>query len=282
MKLVKRAAWGARPAVGTGNELSPHPSGVAIHWSGSNVGVASHDHCGPRVMGIQRFHQVTKGWSDIAYSYLVCQHGFVYEGRGIGKGSAANGTTKANLDYYAVCALMGPKDTATVDLIDGIGAAINACRGSGAKDTVLGHRDLYNSECPGKVLYDLVKTRHWIGTPSAKPLILKPTPRPAPPKKNPPKPISIPVANRPPQIAVSGMLSPGTKRRLQQWAGVNEDGNLGPISWRAIQTKVGHLVVDGNPGEKTWKAIQRMVGVTDDGNPGPITIRALQNYLNKH
>lgn len=275
MKLVKRAAWGARNAVGKGNLLIPNPFGVAIHWSGINVGANRHSLCGFRVQGIQRYHQVTKGWADIAYSFLVCQHGFVYEGRGIGKGSAANGTTEGNLDYYAVCALMGPKDTPTAEMLAGIGQAIDACRKAGAHMRVLGHRDLYNSECPGKALYDLILTGHWTSG------AVEPSPTtiiPGPPK---PRPPSVPVIKRPPQIAVDGVFGRGTKMRLQQWAGVIPDGNLGGISWRAIQRKV-KVVEDGNPGVRTWKAIQKLVGAVQDGAPGIKTYRALQDYLNKH
>jgi len=96
-----------------------------------------------------------------------------------------------------------------------------------------------------------------------------------------PKPTSIPVSNRPPQIAVDGVFGQGTKKRLQLWAGVSQDGNLGPISWRAIQSKVG-ASQDGDPGPNTWRAIQRMIGSPADGVPGPNTYRALQYFLNRH
>lgn len=276
MKLVKRASWGARTPDGTGNEISPNPYGVAVHYADANTNNQPHEYCGPMVQSIQKYHMDTKGWADIAYSFLVCQHGFIYEGRGKGKGSAANGTTKANFDYYAVCALIGPSDTPAPDLLYGIGEAIALCRQAGANLRVLGHRDLFATSCPGEALYGYVKNGHWN---SGKPI---PTTAPVSPKPTPPKPHAIPVSNRPPQIAVDGVFGQGTKKRLQQWAGVVQDGNLGPISWRAIQRKVGNLIVDGNPGEKTWKAIQRMVGAEQDGAPGAKTYRALQQFLNTH
>lgn len=83
-------------------------------------------------------------------------------------------------------------------------------------------------------------------------------------------------------LAVDGIFGPRSKARFQQWAGAPVDSVLGPISWRAIQTKVGGLRVDGDPGPQTWKAIQRLVGATQDGDPGPLTYAALQRFLNTH
>jgi hypothetical protein len=109
-------------------------------------------------------------------TFLACQHGAVYEGRGTGTGSAANGTTKANADYYAVCALIGPADKPTPQLLTGIGEAIAICRKAGAGQRVLGHRDLFATACPGDALYVLVKAGYWDAvTPTAP----RPT-RPAP------------------------------------------------------------------------------------------------------
>ena len=289
MSLIKRAVWGARSSVGTGNKILPNPLGVAVHYSATNIGVQSHALCDDHVRGIQRYHMEHNGWSDIAYSYLVCQHGFVYEGRGVGKGSAANGTTKANEDYYAVCGIMGPGDQPTKELVVGIGDAIDICQKAGAKSRVLGHGDLFATSCPGKALNALVKAGHWNASypiPATVPTTPKPpttSAKPAPKPKAKPKPTSIPVGpKRPPQIAVDGIFGTGTKKRFQTWAGVFPDGKLGVVSWMAIQRKVGHLTVDGEPGVITWKAIQKLVGATQDGAPGEKTYRALQTYLNKH
>lgn len=161
MRIVTRAQWGARPPRSTGNAIGVHPFGVAVHYSEGNLGSSPDSECDDRVRGIQRYHMDVKGWADIAYSFLVCPHGNIFEGRGTGKGSAANGTTKANLDYYAVCALGGPKDTPSVLMLAGIGTAIGLCRKAGAGSKVLGHRDLIPTACPGTALYAYVKAGRW-------------------------------------------------------------------------------------------------------------------------
>ena len=120
----------------------------------------------------------------------------------------------------------------------------------------------------------VIKTSRWLAEAQAPiPTTVPNTPR---------RPTAIPVTKRLPQIAVDGVFGPGTKKRLQLWADVYPDGQLGRVSWMAIQRKVGHLTVDGDPGEKTWRAIQRLVGAKQDGAPGPKTYRALQQYLNTH
>lgn len=47
----------------------------------------------------------TKGWADIAYSFVVCKHGYVFVGRGWGIRTAAQGTNPGNEHYHAVCFL---------------------------------------------------------------------------------------------------------------------------------------------------------------------------------
>ena len=77
-----------------------------MHYSGMDSDEqANHARCAGRVLGIQRYHMEEKGWLDIAYSHVVCRHGFVFVGRGYGIRTAANGTTAANDHYFAVCFL---------------------------------------------------------------------------------------------------------------------------------------------------------------------------------
>lgn len=83
------------------------------------------------------------------------------------------------------------------------------------------------------------------------------------------------------RLKVDGDFGPATRRRLQQWAGVTQDGVLGRLSWAAIQRKVG-VSVDGIPGRNTWVRLQRLIGAKQDGTPGPATYTALQRYLNSH
>lgn len=273
MTFITRAQWGARPPRSTGNAIGAHPLGVAIHYSEGNLGSSPDSECDDKVRGIQRYHMDTKGWADIAYSFLVCPHGNVFEGRGTGKGSAANGTTKANLDYYAVCALGGPADTPSASMLSAIGDVIDQCRKAGAGPLVIGHRDLFPTACPGAALYAYVQAARWTGVGPRPPVSTPSRSQPRPPVVA-PKPAHV-------RLAVDGVFGPATIRRFQQWAGVTADGKLGPISWGVIQHRVG-ATPDGRPGPNTWRAIQRMVSAVQDSIPGPNTYRHLQQYLNSH
>lgn len=161
---MSRSGWGARPPSGAGNTISAHPLGHAIHWEGPHMGPRSHSECDDTVRGIQAYHMDHNGWSDIAYNILVCVHGYCYEGRGKGKGSAANGTTQANADYYAICALVGEGDPQPTELVQGLKDAADTCRAWGAGGASTGHRDHYSTECPGDALYSLVKAGRFTTT----------------------------------------------------------------------------------------------------------------------
>lgn len=110
--FVSRAKWGAR-APRPGIETINPTGGVGEHYEGPHMGVFAHTKCAGKVRQIQNFHMDTRGWNDIAYSYLVCPHGYVFEGRGKRRRTAANGTNDGNDRFYAVCYLGGQDDPLT-------------------------------------------------------------------------------------------------------------------------------------------------------------------------
>lgn len=93
------------------------PEGVTVHyggpspWSGG-VGRADHGRCSTIVRSWHSYH-LSKGWSGLAYSAVVCPHGTIYKGRWRGKRTAANGTNPGNQRSYAVCYLAGDDDPVT-------------------------------------------------------------------------------------------------------------------------------------------------------------------------
>jgi hypothetical protein len=146
--LVRRAEWGARPPR---SRTTFNPSfGSTDHWEGPGMGEFPHAECAGRVRAIQNFHMDDRGWTDIAYTAVVCPHGYAFEGRWIGIRTAANGTNAGNSQAYAVCYLGGVDDPFTdaakratrdvLDFLDQVGGA-----GSGRNC----HRDWKNTQCPG-------------------------------------------------------------------------------------------------------------------------------------
>lgn len=166
MNLVTRAEWGARPAAGRTGLNTKQLRGMGVHYS-AGLGERRDDHafCDDVVRGIQNFHLDGQRWDDIAYSFLTCLHGYVYEGRGWGVRTAANGTNAANDQYHAVCFLGG--DVANRDDVTDAGRlAIFSVIAEGKRRypkawEVRPHSDFKATSCPGNEL------REWMraGTP---------------------------------------------------------------------------------------------------------------------
>lgn len=172
MSFVSRAEWGAAPP--RGSTTIPGPVlGVTCHWEGPTMGWPwRHTDCPRKVRAIQRYHQGTKGWSDIAYNALACPHGDVFEGRGPGRRSAANGESDigGNDRWYALCYLAGIGDEFTAAGQAAMLQAIAWLRSEGrAGLAVNGHRDHHPTECPGEVIYAWVRS----GIPPAREPVLE-------------------------------------------------------------------------------------------------------------
>lgn len=162
MKLVSRSAWGARAyRLPSGSiQYSGSRRGVKIHYLGAAYSDRAHSKCDDYIRSVQRLHMDSNGWSDIGYSFLVCTHGYVYEGRGLKRRNSANGNTSLNEAHYAVLGLVGSSGLTqpTTAQLHGLRDAIEYCRKNGpAGSEIKGHRDGYPTACPGAPLYAWVK-----------------------------------------------------------------------------------------------------------------------------
>lgn len=163
MDLITRSQWGARP-YRQPNGAIPYarvPRGVKVHYLGTGYSDRAHGQCAAYVRGLQTYHMDHHRWSDIGYSFLVCTHGSVFEGRGLRRRNSANGSTTLNEGHYAVCALVGTSGVTvpTTAQIQGLRNAIEHCRiQGGAGVDILGHRDGHPTSCPGEPLYRMVRS----------------------------------------------------------------------------------------------------------------------------
>ncbi|QKZ25197.1 N-acetylmuramoyl-L-alanine amidase [Streptomyces chartreusis] len=139
------------------------------------------------VCAIYEFHAITNDWGDIGYHFLIDEAGTVYEGRYSGDdgipafnpdGDLVTGFHSLRYNYGALgIALIGnldaqgPTEAAKASLIRLI-KVISRFKGldpqarvtytspvnGTKKDTnvVGGHRDYFDTECPGQVMYDLL------------------------------------------------------------------------------------------------------------------------------
>ena len=89
MKFVTRQEWGATAPKKSWTWLKPsRVQGIVIHHSGVEGGPTGKD----AVRAFERHHMNTRGWSSIAYNWLVDVDGTIYEGRASG---AVGGATKS-------------------------------------------------------------------------------------------------------------------------------------------------------------------------------------------
>lgn len=147
--IITRSEWGARPPSGRFQIAMPTPRLWIHHTAGSERGAEG-------MRSIQRFHMDTRGWRDIAYSFVIDNvNGAIYEGRGAG---IAGGHTEGdNSRSHAIC-VMGNFENAVPS-----GAALSSIvvlarhgRNRGWwVPTLGGHRDApgASTACPGRNLY---------------------------------------------------------------------------------------------------------------------------------
>ncbi|MBO4253906.1 peptidoglycan recognition protein family protein [Streptomyces griseorubiginosus] len=197
--IVSRAGWGADES------LSPDPSeynadvkAVFVHHTDGSNDYSCADSAAI-VRGIYAYHTQTNGWNDIGYNFLVDKCGTIFEGRkggvdrpvlgahtyGWNRESAGiavlgeyttTGASNAALESVARIAAWklgqyGADPATTVQLKSGatqtnyFGTSFTA-GGSYTFNRISGHRDGYNTQCPGSSLYAQLPTiRAWASGP---------------------------------------------------------------------------------------------------------------------
>ncbi|MFJ2848337.1 peptidoglycan recognition protein family protein [Streptomyces rubiginosohelvolus] len=161
MKLVTRAqlGWPASAA-----PSQPSTKGVKVHYEGTAVSrklLTDHDACLDEWKNIRRSHlaNTAENYSDVAYNYAACPHGYLLEGRGLRHRTGANGNQALNQAHYAILGLVGSSGlTDPPDLmLSAIRDGIDLMRKNGAGPEIRGHRDGYATACPGGPLYAWVQ-----------------------------------------------------------------------------------------------------------------------------
>lgn len=161
LKLVTRSQLGW-PASAAPAQTSA--KGVKVHYEGTEVNtrlLTDHDACIAEWKAIRKSHLAnpTENYSDVAYNYAACPHGYLLEGRGIGRRTGANGNQELNRAHYAIVGLVGDEGLTepTDAMLSAIRDGIDLLRKNGAGTEIRGHRDGYATACPGGPLYAWVQ-----------------------------------------------------------------------------------------------------------------------------
>ncbi|KAK3106014.1 hypothetical protein FSP39_010927, partial [Pinctada imbricata] len=163
--VLSRDTWGARNPISI-NQLQSPVGMVFIHHT-DGLGCTTVERCVSILKGIQRFHIDTRGWDDIAYSFLVGDDGRIYEGRGWRRvGSHTKGYNSRSL----AISVMGSFSNVVPNkaALDAVRSLLTCARNAGYIDssyTLYGHRDVGITECPGEALYNIIRSwPHYNGT----------------------------------------------------------------------------------------------------------------------
>ena len=155
--VVPRSEWGARPPKQTAPLLKNRPR-VYIHHAADPRPVPALEDSEARKF--QNYHMASRGWWDVAYSFLITPTGRILEGRGLGVRPGA--TRNANASSYAVC-FMGffhdpvNEEPSEVSIRAAGWLVQHLIEGEWLVDNpeILGHRDckFSRTSCPGDLLY---------------------------------------------------------------------------------------------------------------------------------
>ena len=160
MEYVSRSELGW-PASAAPDQTDP-VLGFKIHYEGTPVPVVEHSRCAGRWTAIRNSHlaNTAEGYSDVAYNWAVCNHGTIFEGRGWGKRTGANGNQTLNRPHNAILWMGGTTGVVTPSAaaVASIKELIRYLRSKGAGNDIKGHRDGYATDCPGDAMYSLVKS----------------------------------------------------------------------------------------------------------------------------
>jgi len=153
LKIYSRADWGARPPRCDGGSMVPNRA--TIH----HTVTPTRDSMTPqqRLRQIQSFHQLTRGWCDIGYNYLVSRDGRVWRGRGpqtVGAHVSNSNTGNVGISFMGTYTATAPTDTQMCQAAkllrrlheDFSGISLN-------RTDVKGHRQYGGTSCPGDALY---------------------------------------------------------------------------------------------------------------------------------
>ena len=156
VKVYSRADWGARPPRCASSRMTPNRATIhhTVTPTKDSMTVPQ------RLRQIQRFHQITRGWCDIGYNYLISRDGRVWRGRGAGRVGAhvANSNTgNVGISFIGTYTSTAPTSTQMCNAAkllrrlheDHGGLSLN-------RTDVMGHRQYGGTSCPGGALYNRI------------------------------------------------------------------------------------------------------------------------------
>jgi hypothetical protein len=199
--IITRAQWGADESLRKDPPEYAEPlQMVFIHHTATTNNYSASDSASI-VRGIYEYHVKTNGWNDIGYNFLVDRYGQIFEGRYGGMTRSLVGAHTLGFNSHSTgIATIGTFNSASppssmmsalerltawrmdVAHIFPSGTTIMTSGGNpryaqGTKvklNTISGHRNVYDTDCPGNLLYNQLPTIRSVVTPMGDPKIYYP------------------------------------------------------------------------------------------------------------
>jgi hypothetical protein len=163
---VRREAWGAAPPRAGESVFEEAKTRITLHHSAIDSEPAFFGGYRRTVRGIQEFHQGERGWTDVAYHFLVDPAGEVYEARLLYTRGSHAGSSEANAGNLGIC-LIGnfedkPPPAAQLAGLCRLLVHVETKLGLGLS-TLATHREvkaefgLPGTACPGEHLQEVVQ-----------------------------------------------------------------------------------------------------------------------------
>lgn len=154
--LITRSEWGAIRSRRPFTAFRRTPTMVVVHHT-ATPGCSDRSSCDARVRSIQNTHRNKKRWNDIGYNFLIAPSGNVYEGRGSDYVGAHAGTSTNNFKSIGI-AFIGnfmrrDVTNAAWSSFNSLVSELKDIRKLSRQAIIRGHKDLKNTECPGRRLY---------------------------------------------------------------------------------------------------------------------------------
>ncbi|XP_032297641.1 N-acetylmuramoyl-L-alanine amidase-like [Coturnix japonica] len=162
--IIPRCMWGARPYRGTPKALSPPLGSIYIHHTFvPSAPCRSFSTCARDMRSMQLFHQDTRGWDDIGYSFVVGSDGYLYQGRGwrwVGAHTRGHNTQGYGVGYVGNFSAILPDPDAISLVRDALIPCAVRAGWLHHNYTLHGHRQMGNTSCPGDALFQEIQSWH--------------------------------------------------------------------------------------------------------------------------
>lgn len=174
LNIISRAQWGADESLNRSRPSYARDVHIGVvhhtaHTSSSAANTYSREQAAGIMRAMHRYHTQSLGWSDLGYNVVVDRFGRIYEGRagGLERGVIGAHARGYNTGSFGVAVIgnfvNAAPSTAAIDAlievvalksaIHGIDPAgtTNAMADGRWRQTIVGHRDVGQTSCPGRI-----------------------------------------------------------------------------------------------------------------------------------